>query len=484
MAASKGPGNTIKLFGCNIPVLDSSSAGAGDAPEVSNKLADDGRRNYVKPGIPNKLPNIEASSFRSKNGIQDNSSQHGKMETDSKSGEIKTEYDGSGQDKLLKKPDKILPCPRCNSMATKFCYFNNYSVNQPRHLCRTCKRYWTAGGTMRNVPVGASRRRNKRPSHHHRAVTPCDAGASNVSDATHHQSPPVESHVLPGPTKENGVTESGSEVLLCKSKAPVLSNKEQNNTDLVSLTSGDNKQEKSCASSAVVSGSSENWMPENTATKESNDSSGNCNGMVEPHPPSQSYPAGPALVFPCSHGWNNGTVMATTQRSAEPVHGLGNGKASPLSLAPPPMMPAPGICAPAVPFPLVSPLLSCIPAGHNQTCSSPWSGSNRPNDTTLPPSLPPNGTGCSGNNSTILGKQPREVNSKEEEKTRTLWAPKVLRIDNPDEAAQSSIWAALGIKPDERVIFKSLESKALKDVKALQANPAVFSLSESFQERT
>ncbi|KAK9707230.1 hypothetical protein RND81_07G181700 [Saponaria officinalis] len=63
--------------------------------------------------------------------------------------------------KPLKKPDKILPCPRCNSMTTKFCYFNNYNVNQPRHFCKDCQRYWTAGGTMRNVPVGAGRRKSK-----------------------------------------------------------------------------------------------------------------------------------------------------------------------------------------------------------------------------------------------------------------------------------------------------------------------------------
>ncbi|CAA6665617.1 unnamed protein product [Spirodela intermedia] len=52
-----------------------------------------------------------------------------------------------------------LPCPRCNSADTKFCYFNNYNVNQPRHFCRACQRYWTAGGTIRNVPVGAGRRK-------------------------------------------------------------------------------------------------------------------------------------------------------------------------------------------------------------------------------------------------------------------------------------------------------------------------------------
>jgi len=48
-----------------------------------------------------------------------------------------------------------LPCPRCRSRNTKFCYFNNYNVNQPRHFCKDCHRYWTAGGALRNVPVGA-----------------------------------------------------------------------------------------------------------------------------------------------------------------------------------------------------------------------------------------------------------------------------------------------------------------------------------------
>ncbi|GAB2231336.1 hypothetical protein Droror1_Dr00010342 [Drosera rotundifolia] len=60
-----------------------------------------------------------------------------------------------------KRPDKIIPCPRCKSMETKFCYFNNYNVNQPRHFCRGCQRYWTAGGALRNVPVGAGRRKSK-----------------------------------------------------------------------------------------------------------------------------------------------------------------------------------------------------------------------------------------------------------------------------------------------------------------------------------
>ncbi|CAL4978369.1 unnamed protein product [Urochloa decumbens] len=65
-----------------------------------------------------------------------------------------------------------LQCPRCDSVNTKFCYYNNYNLSQPRYFCRACRRYWTRGGALRNVPVGggtrkptlvASTRRNKRP---------------------------------------------------------------------------------------------------------------------------------------------------------------------------------------------------------------------------------------------------------------------------------------------------------------------------------
>ncbi|XP_062195946.1 dof zinc finger protein MNB1A-like [Phragmites australis] len=54
------------------------------------------------------------------------------------------------------------PCPRCESRDTKFCYYNNYNMSQPRHYCKGCRRYWTKGGTLRNVPVGGGTR--KKPS--------------------------------------------------------------------------------------------------------------------------------------------------------------------------------------------------------------------------------------------------------------------------------------------------------------------------------
>ncbi|KAL1560244.1 dof zinc finger protein DOF5.6-like isoform X2 [Salvia divinorum] len=53
-------------------------------------------------------------------------------------------------------------CPRCDSTNTKFCYYNNYSLTQPRYFCKACRRYWTHGGTLRNVPVGGGCRKSKR----------------------------------------------------------------------------------------------------------------------------------------------------------------------------------------------------------------------------------------------------------------------------------------------------------------------------------
>ncbi|ESQ34666.1 hypothetical protein EUTSA_v10009737mg [Eutrema salsugineum] len=54
------------------------------------------------------------------------------------------------------------PCPRCASSNTKFCYYNNYSLSQPRYFCKGCRRYWTKGGSLRNIPVGGGCRKRSR----------------------------------------------------------------------------------------------------------------------------------------------------------------------------------------------------------------------------------------------------------------------------------------------------------------------------------
>ncbi|XP_075477936.1 uncharacterized protein LOC142518958 [Primulina tabacum] len=83
-----------------------------------------------------------------------------------------------------------LNCPRCDSSNTKFCYHNNYSLSQPRHFCKACKRYWTRGGTLRNVPVGGGCRKNKRVR---RPVQPDNVGDGiSTANSTATTSPRVQ----------------------------------------------------------------------------------------------------------------------------------------------------------------------------------------------------------------------------------------------------------------------------------------------------
>lgn len=66
-----------------------------------------------------------------------------------------------------------LKCPRCDSSNTKFCYYNNYNLSQPRHFCKNCRRYWTKGGTLRNIPVGGGTRKiTKRSSNPNKRTSP------------------------------------------------------------------------------------------------------------------------------------------------------------------------------------------------------------------------------------------------------------------------------------------------------------------------
>lgn len=76
----------------------------------------------------------------------------------------------------------------------------------------------------------------------------------------------------------------------------------------------------------------------------------------------------------------------------------------------------------------------------------------------------------------------------------SLWFPKTLRIDDPDEAAKSSIWATLGIKPDPKIcsggIFRGFDHKSTsvdrdsQGVKVNHSNPAALSRSQAFKEIT
>ncbi|KAM0959719.1 hypothetical protein ACFX2I_024764 [Malus domestica] len=77
-----------------------------------------------------------------------------------------------------------LKCPRCESSNTKFCYYNNYNLSQPRHFCKNCKRYWTKGGALRNIPVGGGSRKNTKKSSSSASKRSSSTSSSSLSSSS------------------------------------------------------------------------------------------------------------------------------------------------------------------------------------------------------------------------------------------------------------------------------------------------------------
>ncbi|KAF7801424.1 cyclic dof factor 3-like [Senna tora] len=272
--------------------------------------------------------------------------------------------------KVMKKPDKIVPCPRCNSLETKFCYFNNYNVNQPRHFCKNCQRYWTAG----------------------------DASP------------------------------------LCESMEAML-----NLRDKKTSVEAENGKEPSLCGSLV--------------TNEVNTNNNASNHL-------QIYPV-PPWMFP----WNN-----PDRNNVSPA---------PIPWYPTPMVVVPGMCPPNIP--LQFPYWGGTPVWPDTGSGAVSTGSNRCHSLSCSTS----NIFCSSNGSPTLGKHSRDTIFSEEDKSeKCVLVPKTLRIDDPNEASKSPIWAALGIKPGK----KECESDGSgaggggRVSRILEANPAAISRAHAFQE--
>ncbi|XP_022950525.1 dof zinc finger protein DOF3.4-like [Cucurbita moschata] len=102
---------------------------------------------------------------------------------------------GSGGGVCPPSEQEHLPCPRCDSTNTKFCYYNNYNFSQPRHFCKSCRRYWTHGGTLRDIPVGGGSRKNAKRS---RTCFPAaTAVVSSSSGSFGYSASQLDHHSLP-----------------------------------------------------------------------------------------------------------------------------------------------------------------------------------------------------------------------------------------------------------------------------------------------
>ncbi|KAK7380803.1 hypothetical protein VNO78_33322 [Psophocarpus tetragonolobus] len=396
------------------------------------------------------------------------------------------ESSSNDQDKIFKKPDKILHCPRCNSLDTKFCYFNNYNVNQPRHFCKNCQRYWTAGGTMRNVPVGAGRRKNKHLASQYRHIIVTSDGIPTTrfetnNTSSHQLVSTLESAAVFRSSMDNGtVLKFGPDAPpLCESMESMLNLKEQKRSvdENYSKCAENGEEEVSvCGSSVTNACTPRNEISDHNASK-----------------PLQCYPV-PPWIFPWTPGWNN--VASTAAVHPSSLHTYNPFTANPTSMqwCPTPMVAVPTICPPSFPLQFVpgsywggppmwgtgtGPVSTGVTTGFN-VCLSPTSSTSN--------------SCCSGNGSPTLGKHTRDAVSTDEERSdMCVLVPKTLRIDDPNEASKCPLWTTLGIKVDnlqsttEDDISKCAKPKEGKDrvlgvSQILEANPAAISRANAFQE--
>ncbi|XP_008802580.2 cyclic dof factor 3-like [Phoenix dactylifera] len=462
MAESRDP--AIKLFGKTIPL-----PAGGEAPAVSGdderekddaKGSSDREAAHESKGKDHDSPNSEGKSEPpiSSTGSETpkNSSDQETIPAKNLQPEEQKNEANTSQEKTTKKPDKILACPRCSSLDTKFCYYNNYNVNQPRHFCRHCQRYWTAGGTMRNVPVGAGRRKNKNSMSQFRHISLSDASFQTAR-------PEAPEPVHHTPLKPNGTVLSfGSDTPLCESMASVLNLAEKTMKNC-NRNGFHRPEEQMVPFPAVENGDEQSTGSSVTASNSTDDGSGA--NIREPVVQG-------CRGFPAQFPYINGSPWPYL------------------------WSPVPAFCPSSVPMPFhpAPAYWGCPVAG---TWSIPWP---------LPLASSDNGSSGSGPNSPTLGKHSREgemldqANSEKESRPkqgnqeRCLWIPKTLRIDNPEEAAKSSIWATLGFKKDsaDRIsgagLFKAFQKKAeVKNLIAetsqvLHANPAALSRSLNFLE--
>ncbi|KAJ8567077.1 hypothetical protein K7X08_019285 [Anisodus acutangulus] len=441
--ASKDP--AIKLFGRTIqlpdfpaPVPEVTGDYSSSAGEVGEELKDqcDENEHMIAEDLQDQNPIQQKCDIIKELPDYNDFSTAKTSKNEEEQGET-----SNSQEKILKKPEKILPCPRCNSMDTKFCYFNNYNVSQPRHFCKNCQRYWTAGGTMRNVPVGAGRRKHKNSVLHYSRISVSEALSNAGTDFPNGTQQP--------PLKFNGtVLTFDTDKPLCESmvSVPNIAHKTIQNCagngfhkyKELGIQAGDNGDDHSDGSSVtdVSSKDSDNGLPDMLRQ--------NCNNFL-PHLPSFTggpwpyLPGIPMLFFPATAYWG---------------------------------------CT--------------IPGSWNV----PWMSPPTASQNQIPPT--------SGPNSPTLGKHSRDENvpistcieeerRKESNPEKCLWFPKTLRIDDPGEAAKSSIWATLGIKHEvvdsvgggflKAFLPKSDERNRVSEKSTLlQANPSAMSRSLNFNE--
>lgn len=316
---------------------------------------------------------------------------------------------------------------------------------------------------MRNVPVGAGRRKSKHSANHHRHIAVSEAEFQMIhSDILGQVRNPV--------VKPNGRVLCFSSNEPCDAVASVLNISEKatngcnrNTFDtsekhLALYSQGDggsaeNGEDNSSASSAMASNLTEDGCGTNLPES------------VAQHCPS-NLPQVPYLTgVPWPSPWNASSALC-------------------LSSFPVPIYPTTGFWGCPVPGAWGLPFLAPVSSSSVST-----------------------GPSVSSPKTATLGKHRREGDvliqdnlkkvdaSNQANEERCFWIPKTLRIDDPEEAAKSSIWSMVGIKNDKvngcsrRELSKAFDqhesgirNHTAEASKILHANPAALSRSLNFLE--
>ncbi|KAK7336316.1 hypothetical protein VNO77_16853 [Canavalia gladiata] len=473
----KDPG--IRLFGRKIPVPECQIPATSGPTDACSSIK---KPELEIPCEENCEQQGNSSDLRDSKQESEHKVQENEPIVNPKPVEDNMETGSADQDKILKKPDKILQCPRCNSLDTKFCYFNNYNVNQPRHFCKNCQRYWTAGGTMRNVPIGAGRRKNKHLASQYRHIIVTSDGIPTsrleTTDSSVQQQhiSSLESSVPFKSSTDNGtVLKFGPDTPLCESMDSMLNIRDQKGrVDASSFSCVEHGREPSLCGSSVMT----------TSTQGNELSEHNTSNWL------QCYPV-PPWALPWNPSWNNVASVAATHQSSAPMSNSYNTGPTGMQWCPTPMVAIPGICPPSIPLQLVS---------TSYWSGTPlWTGGTGPvsigSNACLSPSSSTSNSCCSGNGSPTLGKHTRDKFFTDEEKLeKSVLVPKNLKIDAPNEASKSPMRATLAIRTDKQQslsnggdILKKIEPKEGKDrvlgaSQILEANPAAISRAHAFQE--
>ncbi|PON32600.1 Zinc finger, Dof-type [Parasponia andersonii] len=457
----------IKLFGRTIPLSDTQIPPKSQLKECSSDIT---KADVESPDAENSKEPDKFSAF----GVNK---------------EEQPESNNSEQEKVFKKPEEIIPCPRCNSLETKFCYFNNYNVNQPRHFCKNCQRYWTAGGTMRNVPVGAGRRKNKHLASQYRQIMASGDGIPiSRSETTNAGTPQFLScdesstwKVLRFGPDQVPLSEPMETVLTLRDAKSFLK--------MQPVDSGNNVHEPRCPSFMTKSDQRSELHGKLIQTEQVG-SQGNSNEPTTSRP-LHCYPV-PPLVFSWNPGWNNVAASAAKSQYSQEFFVSNASDPNQVQWFPTPLLSVPGSCPPTIPVQFVpASYWGCMPVWAAQTGNiSTTAGSLG----CLSSTSSIINTGYLGNTSPTLGKHARDADLTEMEKSeKCISTPKTLRIDDPNEASENPIRAILDTKPDKEnsvvrgSIYKRLAHKTegkdhVYSSPVLEANPAAVTRSHTFQE--